>query len=172
MKAKSLEISYTYQQEPRITLTVVGNIDHLQNLTNCELLEVDIKPYKEKRSLSANSYHWVLVGKIADTLRTDKHDLYIQMLRKYGQREPDLLSVVAEAVDMIYRATDNHCYEVGESILKGKTFKHLAILRGSSTYDTKEMSILLDGVVSDAKELNIETLDDIEIQRLIEKVGR
>lgn len=109
--------------------------------------------------------------KIADVLRTSKEEVYIKMLERYGQREPQLLSVVADAVDMIYRATDNHCTEVGESELNGKLFKHLAILIGSSQYDAKSMSILIDGIVSEAKELGIETATPMELSRLKEEWG-
>jgi hypothetical protein len=88
------------------------------------------------------------------------------MLKRYGQREPKLLSVVADAVDMVYRATKNHCCEVGESELNGKTFKHLAILIGSSQYDSKQMATLIDGIVSECKELDIETLTPQELAAL------
>lgn len=134
-------------------------------------LAIEIKQYRHKRSLDSNSYAWVLITKIADALHTSKEDIYIEMLKRYGQREPKLLSVIAEAVDMVNRATNNHCTEVGESELNGKLFKHLAILIGSSRYDSKQMSILIDGIVSEAKELNIETLSDKEIQSLNEAWG-
>lgn len=104
--------------------------------------------------------------KIANVLRTDKDAVYIEMLKRYGQREEKLLSVVAEAADMIYRATQNHCVEVGESELNGKTFKHLAILIGSSQYNTKDMAVLIDGIVSECKELDIETMTPGELSLL------
>ena len=82
------------------------------------------------------------------------------MLKRYGQREKQLISIIdnEEAIAMIYRATNNHCTVVGEGTVNGKQFKHLAILIGSSQYDTRSMSILIDGIVQDAKELGIETM--------------
>ncbi|MCK9220879.1 MAG: hypothetical protein M0P47_12645 [Bacteroidales bacterium] len=120
-------------------------------------LLVEIKQFREKRSLDANSYCWLIIGKIADVLRANKDDIYIDMLKRYGQRESKLVSVVSEAKDIIYRATKNHCAEVGESENNGVLFTHFAILIGSSEFDTKSMSILIDGIVSEAKELDIET---------------
>jgi hypothetical protein len=135
-----------------------------------EIVDLKIEKRKKARSLDANSYAWLLISKIADVLRTSKDELYIEMLKRYGQREPQLLSVIADAVDMVYRATNNHCCEVGESELNGKTFKHLAILIGSSRYDSKSMGIFIDGVVSEAKELGIQTILDDEINNLIKKL--
>ena len=84
----------------------------------------------------------MLIGKISEVIGMAKDDLYIEMLRRYGQRVPQLISVIDEGVPAIMRATQNHCTEVGESELNGKLFKHLAILRGSSEYNSKEMSLL------------------------------
>lgn len=157
------EITFTLKSHPR------AEIDHLiEVLNNDKDLSIEAKQFRQKRSLDANAYLWVLVSKMADVLRTSKEELYIEMLKRYGQREEKLLSVVADAVDMIYRATNNHCCEVGESELNGKLFKHLAILIGSSQYDTKSMSILIDGVVSEAKELGIETMTPKELAMLKE----
>jgi hypothetical protein len=167
--ADSIEVSYaeTGKQKLTFTLTSKADISDLKAvIANKKLLAIECKEYRKKRSLDANSYFWQLLTQIADVLRTSKEELYIEMLKRYGQREPQLLSVIAEGVPMIYRATNNHCCEVGESELKGKTFKHLAILIGSSQYDTKAMSILIDGIVQDAKEQGIETMTPNEIAEL------
>jgi len=160
----NLEITFTLKSRPR------AEIDELMGvLGNGKDLVVEVKQHRQKRSLDANSYFWVLCTKVADVLRASKEEIYIKMLERYGQREEKLLSVVVEAVDMIYRATNNHCTEVGESELNGKLFKHMAILRGSSTYNGKEMSILIDGIVSEAKDLGIETMTPNELALLKEK---
>ena|SRR5690554_5729311 len=135
-------------------------------------LQAEIKQYRKRRSLDANSYAWVLMSKIADALNTSKDEIYIEMLKRYGQREEQLISVIAEGVPAIMRATNEHCSVVGESELNGKLFKHLAILIGSSQYDTKQMSILIDGIVSECKELGIETKPEEEIKSLIESWER
>lgn len=166
--ANNIRLSYTEKGQAEITLslTTKENINDLKAvIDNKKLLAVEVKQHREKRSLDANSYAWVLITKIADVLKTSKEELYIEMLKQYGQREPQLLSVISDGVEMVYRATNNHCCEVGESDLNSKTFKHLAILIGSSQYDTKQMATLIDGIVSEAKELKIETMTpkDLEI---------
>lgn len=168
-QADNIEISYNESGKQKLTLTLTSKQDmsDLKALcANKKLLAIEIKECRQKRSLDANSYAWVLITKIADVLRTNKEELYIEMLKRYGQREKQLISVIAEGAEIIYRATNNHCCEVGESELNGKTFKHLAILIGSSRYDTRQMSILIDGIVSEAKELDIETMTPAQLQEL------
>ena len=152
---------------------VQANVAELKDiLSKGKSLEVAIRQFRKKRSLDANSLAWVLISKIAEVIHSSKEEVYIQMLTRYGQREPQLLSVIAEGAPMIYRATNGHCVEVGESELNGKTFKHLAILIGSSEYDTKQMAVLIDGIISECKLLDIETMSDRELQSLKQAWGR
>jgi hypothetical protein len=171
LTANNIKISYseTGHAELLLSLTTKPDISELKAvIANKKLLAVDISQQKKKRSLDANSYFWQLLTQIADVLRTSKEELYIEMLKRYGQREKQLISIIdnEEALKMIYRATNNHCCEVGEGMVNGKTFKHLAILIGSSQYDTKQMSIFIDGVVSEAKELDIETMTPEQLAEL------
>lgn len=125
------------------------------------LLEITLKQYRKKRSLNANAYAWELITKIANVLRATKEDIYFQMLKKYGQSE--LISIISDAkIDGYIKYYD----EAGESTLNGKRFKHYRVYKGSSEFDTQEMAILIDGIVSDAKELNIQTEPPEEIERI------
>ena len=182
MKTTSNTIRLTFNEKsmPELTLTLNSSRnDTLKGVAKLreilgkdKTLVVEIEQYHKKRSPDANSYAWALISKIADIVRTSKEESYIEMLKKYGQREKQLLSVLADAVDMIFRATNNHCMEIGESELNGKTFKHLAILKGSSGYDSKEFSIFLDGVISECKELGIDTVTESEKNLLLEQWGK
>lgn len=146
-----------------------NDISELQKLLSAgKQLKLEIKQHYKKRSLDSNSYCWLLISKIAEIIQSPKEEVYIEMLKRYGQREEQLLSVIAEGVPAIMRATNNHCTEVGESWLNGKLFKHLAILIGSSQYSSLEMSILIDGIVQDAKELGIEVMTEIEIKSMLD----
>jgi hypothetical protein len=175
--ADNIEVSYseTGKQKLTFTLTSKADISDLKAIiANKKLLAIECKEYRKKRSLDANSYAWLLIGKIADVLRTSKEEIYIKMLTRYGQREKQLISIIAEeeALKMIYRAVDNHCCEVGESELNGKTFKHLAILIGSSQYDSKQMGILIDGIVSECKDLDIEVITPNQLAELKSSWGK
>ena len=127
----------------------------------------EIKEHREKRSLNANAYAWALIGKIADAMRISKDECYLLMLKRYGQHE--LVSVLSEVNMAGYF---KYYEEAGSSILHGKGFTHYRLFKGSSEYDTREMAILIDGIVSEAQELGIETLPPDELKRLTEKWER
>ncbi len=120
-----------------------------------------LEEYKEKRTLNSNSYCWMLIGKIADVLRTSKDEIYLMMLKRYGQSE--LISVLSNInIEGYFKYYDI----AGTSMLNNKEFTHYKVFKGSSEYDTREMSILIDGVVQEAKELGIETLTPDELAQL------
>lgn len=126
--------------------------------------DVKIDKHREKRSLNANAYFWKLVTEIGNVLNKSKEEVYLQMLIDYGQSE--MVSILSE-IDV--KGYFKYYKLAGTSILNGKEFNHYKIYKGSSEYDTKEMSILLNGVVQEAKNLGIKTKDDIELERLVEE---
>lgn len=121
----------------------------------------EIKEHKEKRSLNANAYAWSLISKIADALRMSKEECYFLMLKRYGQSE--IVSVLSE-IDV--SGYFKYYEPIATATLQGKEFTHYKIFKGSSEYDTREMSILIDGIVSEAKEMDIETLPPGEVERI------
>lgn len=132
-------------------------------LTDDKVKTVRIDHYKKKRSLNANNYMWQLVTQIADKLRASKEEIYLQMLKRYGQST--VISIVDEAVP-VFMKTVQYAEEFGKGTVNGKAFTHIKVFVGSSNYDTREMSILIDGVISEAEALGIPTITPTEIQRL------
>lgn len=123
----------------------------------------EIKEYKEKRSLSQNSYCWHLINEIANILRKAKEDIYLEMLKSYGQSQivSMLSSIEPDGYFKYYE-------KIGTGIVNEKEFTHYKIYKGSSEMDTREMSILLDGVIEEAKALGIQTMTPIELAKLRE----
>ncbi|MBQ9611578.1 MAG: hypothetical protein IJV14_03170 [Lachnospiraceae bacterium] len=146
-------------------------LDELKELAPCEKLSVVVKKWRKKRSLDANAYYWVLISKIAEKLRSSKEEVHNLMLARYGQpeREDDGSSVVISVLERIdlSKRDDIHVKAIGHGTVEGKRFTHYLLLRGSHTYDTKEMSVLIDGVVSEAREMGIETMSTEELERLL-----
>ena len=126
--------------------------------------QFDITEHKEKRSLNANAYCWALIGKIADALRISKEEVYLDALKNYGQSE-----IVSVLSDIKVNGYFKYYEKVGTGHVNGREFTHYKVFKGSSEYDSREMSILIDGVVQQAKDLDIETLPPHEIARLKEK---
>lgn len=158
------DVTVSLTGKPKLTLVINEKSDLLcgyDDLKDFEKLSIEIKPYREKRSLNANAYAWKLIGEIADIVRSSKDEVYLDMLRKYGQSE--LISVLSHIPIEQYV---KYCDEVGESKLNGKMFKHYRVYKGSSEFDTREMSILIDGIVGEAKELGIQTETPAELERM------
>lgn len=120
----------------------------------------EIKEFKTKRSLSQNAYCWKLITEIANVLRLSKEEVYFNMLKSYGQSEVvSILSVINPKGYLKY-------YEqIGTGVVNGKEFIHYKIFKGSSEFDSKEMSIFIDGIVQEATNLGIPTLTPDEIKK-------
>ena len=158
------DVSFSARGQARITFEINEKMSALQmfdELYKAEKICVRVGKFREKRSLNANNYAWKLLTEIGNATRQSKEDVYFLMLKRYGQSE--MISVLANIPISQYV---KYCEEAGESILNGKVFKHYRVYKGSSEFDTKEMSVFLDGVVSEAKDLGIPTETPNEIARM------
>ena len=117
--------------------------------------------YKEKRSLSQNAYAWKLITEIGNVLRKSKEEVYLQMLKDYGQSE--VISILSSISPMGFF---KYYEEIGKGIVNNKEFTHYKIFKGSSEFDSKEMSIFIDGILQECEALGIETLTPEEISLL------
>lgn len=136
-----------------------------------DLGEVEIAKHRRKRSLDANAYFHVLVTKIAEVLKTDNATVKNDLIRRYGFYEyvgdkiPTYLIKSRFEKDILSRELI-HFNVIGRQYIDGEEYIKAALMRGSHTYDTKEMSRLIEGTVDEAKRLGIETLTPEELRRL------
>lgn len=133
-------------------------------------LRITAEAWRDKRSHNANSYLWVLLQKIAEKVHSDKWTIYLDMLQRYSRSFTHIIvkPQAVEAVMEMYRTA----IDLGEIMVDGETGHQLQVYFGSSTFDTKEMQVLLDGVVSECKELGIETMQPEEIARIVSEWDR
>ena len=137
---------------------------------------VEIQRFREHRSLDANAYYWQLLTKVAEKLHVSKPFCHNTMLRRYGQiemigdkpvylyiRESDQSEELVNEAETYHLAPTSQV-RIGNDGIEYRTYK---MIRGSHTYNTEEMSHLIDGIVSEAKELGIETLPPDEIERMM-----
>lgn len=138
-------------------------IQIIQWLYNQEKEKIfEIKEHKEKRSLSQNAYAWKLITEIGNVLRKSKEEVYLMMLEDYGQSE--IISIVSSVSPLGYF---KYYKEIGRSVLNNKEFIHYKIYKGSSQFDSKEMSIFIEGIIQECKNIGgIETMTPDEIKRL------
>lgn len=167
MNIKHADMRMTMNREIELILTVKADptvIEELVHKANEKPHTVKIEPLKRKRSLDANGYLWVLLQKIAEVLHTTKDEVYLEMLSRYGVFTH--IVVKPNVVDRV-KAEWRTVRELGEVTINGKTGIQLQCFFGSSTYDSREFSVLLDGVIHEAEELGIETLGQAEAERMI-----
>lgn len=160
--------------KPVVQLALVEDPEPLDELAG-KLLRIEIKEHKGKRSLNANDYYWVLLSRLGDKLRVSKAYLHNLMLRRYGQPEViggKTVYVVIRESDDTQRIVDedeyNHLKPTSE-LKAGKDgmYRTYILLRGSHSYNSKEMYTLIEGLISECKENGIETLPPEEVQRLV-----
>ena len=155
-------ITYAYTPSGDLELRVViDKCDISEILSSEKPLVVKIEPVKKKRSLDSNAYCWVLIGQIADILRASKEEVYFNMLKNYGQS-----TVVSVLSEINVTGFFKYYEEFGRGEVNGKDFTHYKVYKGSSEFDTKEMAILIDGVISEAQELGIDTRTPEEIEKM------
>jgi hypothetical protein len=127
----------------------------------------EIERKRKKRSTDANALCWKLCTEIANVLRTSKESVYIDMLKWYGQS--DIVSVLSSVdVKGYFKYFDIQ----GKGYVKDKEFTHYKVYKGSSEYDTREMSILLDGIIEEAKALDIDVISEREKSLLLQEWGK
>lgn len=126
----------------------------------------DITEHKQKRSLNANAYCWVLIGKIADVLGITKEEVYREYIKDKGIYR--IITMNDEAVNTFIITWTKQglgwICEVSNNNIKGLT--DVVAYYGTSSYNTKQMANFIDYVVYEAKQLGIETKTPEEIQWL------
>ena len=169
LKADGIELLQSSDGSIKLTLTVkdYNQKRHAQaeisNISNLNALSVEITPYREKRSLSQNGYAWKLIHEIASVIKSDKDSVYLRMLKRYGVYEQAIIK--KEALDRFIKQW-RYVEIQDEKQQQNVELVKVLCYYGSSTYDTKEMSDLLDGVISEAKEMGIETMTPDELQKM------
>lgn len=121
----------------------------------------EIKEKKSKRSLTANAYYWSLLNQLASVMRLSSEKLHFMMLKRYGVCE-----VVSVRSDIIVDGYFRYYEAIGKSDLDGKEFTHYRIYKGSSQMDSKEFSVLLDGLISECEDQGIPVLTPDEVAKL------
>lgn len=147
-------------KRPVVSFEVQAEPEALEKYMDIDL-DINFSRHRNRRSIDANAFLWACLGEIARAISSDTWSIYLYMLERYGKFTHILVKPEAvEQVRQVWRETKI----VGE---KDGMIQMLCFF-GSSTYNTKEFSQLLDGVVSEMKEMHLETPPDEEMKRLLE----
>jgi len=132
------------------------------------LLDILVKKYRKKRSLDANAYFHVLCGKLAEKMVYSKAKMKNILICQYGQME-----LLPDGSPLIYKSNAPAEYMIELESVHSIPVKYVEnatfyrIYRGSHTYDSYEMSKLIEGTVAEAKEMGIDTKTPDEIRRMV-----
>lgn len=156
--------------EYRITFSVNENeaIEACSELQNTRL-QVKVAKYRKRRSLDANGLMWKCIDEMAKSLGVTKWEVYLQELKRYGKCVP--ISIQEDALEA-FRLTWREIEVVGEFESYGKKMVSLLCYFGSHLYNTEEFSRLLNGVISDMKEMGLQPPPTEDMRRLIEEWGK
>ena len=170
LRANNIRLQYTENRECEIVITSKENI-HIEDLKEIvskgKELSCEIKQFKVRRSMDSNAYCWVLCQKIAEVLHTTKELVYKKVIKDVGQFE--LMPIKNEAVERWQKVWNSKGMGWFSEVLEDSKlvgYKKIISYYGSSCYDNREMSILINELVTQCKELNIETMAPAEIERM------
>lgn len=157
----------------QITFTVnePSAINEISSIRSCEKLSITASDYKEKNdnhSDRAMRMLWACLSDIAKSMRppADKWDVYLLMLKRYGKYT--YICVKPNVVDAV-KAQWRESEVIGEIDINGQKAVQMLCYFGCSTYDSKEFSILLDGVISEIKEMGLTPPPSEDMRRALEQ---
>ena len=155
----------------------VGGDNELSKISPDIEYEITIQKKKNKRSLNASAYCWVLCQKIAEELSktgyTSKEDVYKKAIKDCGHFT--YVPVREDAVERYITIWQGHglgwlAEDAGEcQSLKG--YHNIMCYHGSSVYTVAEMQRLIDCLVDECNQLGIKLDDSDYIQSLVKEWG-
>jgi hypothetical protein len=142
-------------------------IQYIQNLPE-KAYVLELKLHRPKRSLDANALLWVMLGKLADKTGIPKTDIYRELIKEIGGNS-ETVCVQNKAVDKLCMGWEHNglgwVTERSPSKIEGCT--NVTLYYGSSTYDTAQMSRLIDLAIQECKQQDIDTMTPAERDRLV-----
>ena len=165
-------MTYYGMEKPVLTLEVDANTETLfqiyEELKAAEKLTIKNGKFRQKRSLDANAYCWVLISRLAEKLNIPKTDIYRAAIREIGGNS-DTVCIQDKAVDSLRDGWQRNgigwLTETMPSKIEGCT--NVVLYYGSSTYDKGQMSRLINNIVEECRQLGIETKSEAEVNSLL-----
>ena len=169
MRVITLKITPYSPTKAYIHSLVEGEIDYgLQYEIPGKEYELEIHEKRIKRTLTANAYYQVLLDKLTHLMRAPREEIHEMILSRYGKTKeiegrPILFTLRA---DINPHYVSKYVEAIKTEEMNGNDFTVYRVLKGSSEMDSKEFACLLDGLISECKEVGIETMTPEEVARL------
>ena len=171
MRGRIADLSLSpFSHKQKLTLEIDDDFRRQYDELNGKDLEISLKPYKKKRSLDSNAYAWVLMGKLAAKTGIPVTMIYRSLIRDVGGNS-ETVCVKNQAVERLITAWGQNgigwVADTMPSKIRGCT--NVILYYGSSTYDTAQMSRLVDLIVSHCEEQGIDTMTPNEIANMMSR---
>lgn len=170
MKGRLLDLAFGRDGKQRVTVELDEDFREAWDALHDGEVAVEIKKYRKRRSLDANAYAWVLIDRLAEKLRMPKLDVYRELIRNIGGVSQTVCVQDKAVQDLITGWGHNGIGWFAETMpskLKGCT--NVILYYGSSSYDSAQMSALLDLLIDDCKAQGIETTTPEELAKYKEE---
>lgn len=158
----TLDIDNRWRQN---ALTLFGKIKKDKDF------EISIKQKRNKRSHDANSYAWVLIGKIAQAINTSAIAVYRNIISDmYAYQVIQVQSDLVERWQDLWESRGYGWITMDWGVNRMNPEYHdIQCFYGSSEYNSKEMADFIDKIIAECKELDIEYLPEYELKRMLEE---
>lgn len=174
MRGRLVDLSLGLNRKQRVTVEIDQDFRARFDELKDTAVDVEIKKHRERRSLDANAYFWVLAGKLAAKLGISPDEVYCQYIPDVGGNY-EVVPVREDRLvqwDRLWRA--GHIGRLTVDIGPCRNtpgYHNVKTYIGSSDYDTAQMSRLIDLIVEDCKEQGIETLTPDKLDAMKERWG-
>lgn len=156
------------------------NLQNLYEEVKDKELDIKISVHRKNRSLNANAYYWTMLSKLASKMGESNNAMHNRLLAQYSEVETlDGQVITLEIIDTdearreVREASAHHLRETSEYRFRdGQLYRVYQMMKGSSGMDTKQMSKLIEGLISECREAGISTITDEEAEKMIAAYGR
>ena len=163
-----IDISINYKtKQTQVVFETNTKADLFEEIKSVDILDIKAVKHREKRTLDANAYAWVLISKLSNKLNIPTLEIYKRIIRDMHTFE--IVPIKENAVDKFCEVWSKNgigwITEVTPSKLQG--YKNIMCYYGSSTYDKKEMLQFTESIIEECKENKIETMTPEQIDNLM-----
>lgn len=135
-------------------------------------LSIQVKKWRKKRSINANNYFWKLLSEYSEEKNVDTIEEYKERVKRLGifrrfrieDKDKKTFEIMWQDKGIAW-----FCETADTEYIGDIEFKIINAYYGSSSFNSKQMSRLINDLVEDCKEVGIETKPQAEIDSLLKE---
>lgn len=170
MKLTGELVNARYDYKTNITQLVIkadGDLLEQTEEYSKAKLNINIDKWYAKRTDRSNKFMWACLKELQNRLKIPKEELYVEYIHRIGDYE--VIPIKNKAVNKFMSAWRMNglgwICETTPSREEGYT--NVLAYYGSSSYNTKQMSLLNEMIVDDCRKFGIETRSEEDLKSLM-----